>query len=158
MDNELLAAQTLTKDDLENMETKGDKALLAPNLDFILEVLYIFQRCDSHEELYWKVERPNFKFFAICNDVFYWGTADLEEILPEDVELLRECWYDLKKIGEAYMLATLFSARKRKMRPQYPMGRIYDRENKCYTGDMWKPELRALFDACGPERDSKDEG
>jgi len=72
-----------------------------------------------------------------CNDLFYWGCADAEEIeTEEDLDLFIQTFKDCKDIcGE------LYCARKRKMRPQ---GAYYK-----YIPD----EFKETFNACGPERE-----
>ena len=88
-----------------------------------------------------------------CNDFFYWGTADGEELTPADLPLLRQCVDDLKaaeKHSEDHCWL-LFCARKRGMRPQRPFFRAYSRKEAAYVGDQLSPPVRALFDACGPD-------
>lgn len=109
-------------------------------------------------------------FWMNCNDLFWWATADDEEITRENVESISEAVRDVssalgtrnpsdrdwkpadwsaafdawKKVGG--YAADLFCARSRKMRPQRP----------CYK--RYPEALKPLFDACGPERDPKSEG
>ena len=107
-------------------------------------------------------------FWVNCNDLFFWGCADCEDITPENFPMLlrtvnevaaildvsdpmvgdigtmeefkaqREAW---KEVG-AYA-ADLWCARARGMRPQKP----------CYQ--RYPEELVPLFDACGPEREEE---
>jgi hypothetical protein len=116
----------------------------------VLRVLAVWERCDTYEGLMWKVKGDTAQVFALCSDFFYWGTADCEEVTADDLDLLESCAADLKTVGNEFLVGELFAARKRDMRPQHPVGRTYDRENRCYVGDLWSPELRALFDAAGP--------
>lgn len=109
-------------------------------------VLAVFERCDNYDDLMWRVKGDEVEFTALCNDLFWWATADGEAIDRDDIDLLRSCADDLLKIDETWALSSLFAARKRHMRPQRP----------CYKG--LTPELAALFDACGPERDRASEG
>lgn len=74
-------------------------------------------------------------FFVHCNDLFTWGSADCEDVTPENIALLDQSYTDCRKYG-----SDLFCARVRKMRPQ---GAVYSMIDKEY----WP-----LFDACGPER------
>lgn len=120
-------------------------------------MLHTFARCDTYD-LFWKVNGDDAWIGALCNDVFYWATADVEEITPTDFDLLDSCADDLLAIDEGGYLPELFCARKRKMRPQTPWGRTYVANPGRYEGDNLDPRLRALFDACGPPRDPKDEG
>lgn len=75
----------------------------------------------------------------LCNDVFFWGSADAEFIdeatLPDFERAVTECG------GDEETGALLYCARKRQERPQ---GALYK---------YIPPEYWALFDACGPERE-----
>lgn len=104
-------------------------------------VFAAFESADDYESLMWRVDsrsgmNRDMKLYALCNDVFFWATADAEEITADDVPLLERCLSDLGKAGAAYYLAGLFAARKRKMRPQKP-----------FYKDM-PEDVAALFDAC----------
>lgn len=114
------------------------------------EVMALFgfpNGADASDTMWWRTESDgSITLYAMCNDLFYWATADCEKIEEGDVELLRQTLEDLRQIDEEWALHELFAARKRKMRPQRP----------CYK--HFGPKLTALFDACGPERDRKDEG
>lgn len=84
------------------------------------------------------------KFFIICNDVFYWGCADAEEITVDDFEMFIQCEEDLKATGEDRAIwdaPILFCCRKRGMRPQIPML------------EHFTPKVLELIKACGPERE-----
>jgi hypothetical protein len=109
--------------------------------DFVLRVLKAFE-FDNTDSLWWRFDGDKVRLFAQCSDFFEWGTADLEEILPEDVDLLEQCVKDVIELDRTNMYAgELFAARKRKQRPQ----------GACYKN---LPEsLWPLFDACGPERE-----
>jgi hypothetical protein len=76
------------------------------------------------------------KVFVICNDVFYWGTADLEEVTPENFHILEQSLKDDEFYGDI-----LFCARVRKMRPQGAFYKSLDDNQK------------KLFNECGPERE-----
>jgi hypothetical protein len=147
-------------------------------LDFISKVLSIrdgFQNpyADLWDAIYWRTDEEfaPVTFWVNCNDLFWWATADNEEITPENFHLLKEAvndvasalgaadpsydkklsieeWkvaFDLwRKVGS--YAADLFCARSRKMRPQHPCYKIYPQI------------LHPLFDVCGPKRDPKEEG
>lgn len=114
---------------------------MASNNDFVKKVLEIFWRYDSHNDLYWRVDDGVVTFFVNCNDQFYWGTADLETIEPEDVERLEKAFQDVLAIGaDVEYAAALFAARNRGMRPQHA---AYPFDQR----DLWP-----LYDACGPPR------
>lgn len=138
--------------------TESDTQVLA----LVRRVLTVYDEADNHELLFWRVGRETLgkiELYARCNDLFWWGTADAEEITADNVAILERTLVDLRDISvtersgkaakrdfpELY-LSELFAARSRKMRPQRP----------CY--DTMSQPIAALFDACGPERDRKDEG
>jgi hypothetical protein len=97
-------------------------------------------------------DRKDLMFLVNCSDVFWWGTADCEQLTPENFPRLQQAVEDTRaksKEEEHYHYMTsaplLFVARERKMRPQ---GAYYNRIH---------PPHWPLFDACGPARD-KDVG
>lgn len=107
-----------------------------------------FWLCSS---LFWRYDKDDeLAFFITCNDVFYWGTADVEELTPDNIAVLEQAISDVKDTNEnAEEWATdLFCARIRGMRPQRPYFKYLDD----------KPKLQALFLAAGPERDPASEG
>lgn len=147
-------------------------------IDFIRSVLHLIDGFNSNGDLteciWWRTddEYKPVTFFVTCNDLFYWACADSEKLTPENLPMLTQAisdvrvadgvpldfddkrpvlpeymkqhwnnWYHSGSLG-----AELFCARVRKMRPQQP----------CYK--TWSPAVKALFDACGPERNRKDEG
>lgn len=89
---------------------------------------------DCHDALIWT---KDLRIFAKCSDVFWWGTADGEEITEDNAEVFFKAMEDAGWDGPA-----LFAARQRKMRPQ---GAVY--------GDIDR-EHWPLFDACGPMRET----
>jgi len=116
------------------------------NYDDILAVLACISRNDIHESLWWRCdgEYSPVTFFVNCNDLFYWACADCEPFTAEDVAAMDAAIADA---GPMYG-PSLWCCRKRAMRPQKP---AYP------TGDGAEKMAR-LYDACGPERDPKDEG
>lgn len=144
----------MTADEIWTMET-------------LTELFDIFERadlCDAYNE---KIEhRPSpgsglvwrtnpLRFIVNCNTLFWWGTADAEEVMPADLPLLHRCLADLKAIDDgmdgelaALHMDWLYAARRRGMRPQSPCWK--------HMGDY--PGLLDLFLAAGPQRDRKDEG
>jgi len=118
--------------------------------DFILDVLHLFSldETDCYSALFWRCEEPGtVSFFVNVNDMFYWATADMEPITPEDLPAMRQALADVRTITEQdiYEGFLLWAARKRKMRPQ----------QGAYPDDK---RLWALFDACGPARTAEEEG
>ena len=73
-----------------------------------------------------------------CNDLFFWGCADAENI---NEELMVEFNQAVSDCGDLRIGAELYCARRREMRPQ----------GACYS--YYDKALWPLFDACGPERD-----
>lgn len=111
---------------------------------FILKVLAVFGSLDSHDDLWWRCDGAYapVTFFVNCNDLFWWGCADLEEVTPENLPVLEQCIVDcgsVRNLDCRIYATSLFCARVRKLRPQ---GCCYP-ENR----DLWP-----LFDAAGPER------
>lgn len=112
------------------------------DLDFVTRVLKAFE-FDATDSLWWSFDDSKLRLYANCSDFFEWGTADLEEIQPEDLDLLEQCVKDAIELDATNCWAgELFCARKRKMRPQ----------GACYKN---LPEaLWPLFDAAGPARET----
>ena len=116
--------------------------------EFVWRVLTIYDDGDCHDALFWRSELgARLELFAMCNDVFYWATADAEPITRETLPILEQALADLKAIDKTWALSELYAARVRKLRPQRPWLKLRK-----------DPELVELFMACGPERDPKDEG
>jgi len=123
--------------------------------DFILEVLRLQDEYDCYGgPIYWAThsEYAPITFFVLCNDLFWWATADAEKLTPEDMPCLRQAILDVQEIrvdklrlDNYEMGCALWCARKRGMRPQQP---AYPQDER----------LRALFDACGPVRTQTSEG
>jgi|HubBroStandDraft_4_1064222.scaffolds.fasta_scaffold00029_108 hypothetical protein len=82
------------------------------------------------------------RFFINCNDQFWWGTGDNEDLTPENIGELEKAYADcnaIDKVCGKHHAQSLFCCRVRKMRPQ----------GCCYPPrEYWH-----LFDACGPERE-----
>lgn len=122
-------------------------------LPFILDVLHFFslEETDCYGDLYWRTdgEYAPVTFWILVNSAFSWATADTEQIMPEDMGALRQAAADVRAVMGREWYAPdallLWAARKRGMRPQPP----------AYPQDA---RLRALFDACGPERRPEEEG
>ena len=69
------------------------------SLESIIEIMRIFNGFwgPSTDELWWRTtqEYAPLTLFVNCNDVFYWGTADAEDIWPEDIEDLKQAVADI---------------------------------------------------------------
>jgi hypothetical protein len=78
--------------------------------------------------------------FILCSDVFFWGCADGESLLEEDIPEYEACLEAVE--GDHHTAALLYCSRRRHMRPQ---GAYYTLIPKRF----WY-----LFDAAGPERET----
>lgn len=126
-----------------------DKPLRRANVipQYIYEVLALcLESGATFNALYWDDNDGSLGLRANCNDFFWWGVSDSEDVAEADVEPLHQALRDTSAAGSPSLAMDLLVARKRGMRPQRP----------CY--EDWSPEIAALFDACGPERDPSDEG
>ncbi len=126
------------------------------DLDFVLRVLRVFSESKgpSTSDLWWRTDDPEYgpvSFFANCNDLFFWGSADCEDITPGNIHVLEQAVADMRALdlvdsdgSPAPWRAAhlLFCARVRGERPQ---GAYYSYIEKEY----WP-----LFDAAGPARET----
>lgn len=114
-----------------------------PGLNFVYDVLSIFA-FDNTEDIWWRTDGKYapVTFFVLCNDLFWWGTADLEQITPDNLPALKQAFVDAGEAADhgVSLAAYLFCARQRGMRPQGAQYKYIE------------PELQPLFDACGPAR------
>lgn len=118
-----------------------------PSSDTILRALRV-SSFDYTDMVWWRetaneTGTPDLRIFVNCNDLFFWGSADLEAITDDNIALLENTVAEVEAItgkwqGEDGFL--LWCARNRKMRPQGAFYKYFD------------VRLLALFDACGPER------
>lgn len=110
-----------------------------------INLLKLVAKHDLYYDFIWN---ENLEFSVICNDVFYRGLTDAEDInSQEDVDMLEQaiedCLVALKPEGRYYS-SCLFAARKRKMRPL---------TNE--FSQFMDEGIRNLFEACGPEREDR---
>lgn len=108
-------------------------AALPPEHKTMVEDLLLAKRLNL------RIEDGNILTWVNCNDTFFWGDADGEDITLAELSDLARC-YQLTKHG-----GDLWVCRKREMRPQWALYR------KCIPEAEWH-----LFDAAGPERDDPD--
>lgn len=100
----------------------------------IKRLLLVIAERELHGEIFWHTDLT---FMVNCNDLFHWAFADAELIeSSNDIDQLDAA---CKEAG--YDGASLYCARRRKMRPQGACYKHLDEKN-------WP-----LFDACGPERE-----
>lgn len=142
MDTAELNAKSM---ELHHQAITRDRDQLREKLTFIRRALAAFEKADYYE-IFWNVEGEDIRFYALCNDTFWWATADAEQITPGNVDVLesvindlRACASESDRVPEVYM-ADLFAARVRKMRPQRPFYK------------KLSPSVAKLFDECGPAR------
>lgn len=89
---------------------------------------------DIASSLFWS---DKLEMFINCNDLFFWGCADLEPITESTFPELKQALDDAGDGDGPY----LYCARRRKMRPQGATYTWFDKKNI------------KLFNACGPERE-----
>lgn len=100
----------------------------------IEKILKLVAKYDCQEMIYWN---EDLEFSVNCNDLFYWGCSDEEEIVEDDLEEFERALEDADYLGPY-----LFAARKRGMRVQGAFYNVLIPDN-----------LKYLFDECGPERE-----
>lgn len=113
--------------------------------EVFLKVAKLVAQYDCHDEIFWN---SSLQVFVNVNDIFYWGTADLEEITEENFPALEKAFEDIiaaaknPRAGALYSndAINLFASRLRGMRPQ----------NAVYQAIH--PDFFELFNACGPDR------
>lgn len=121
------------------------------NAEFVERLLKLLAKHDDTHSIYWT---EDLEFWVNCSDLFCWGCADGENITPENIHCLEQCYEDCKKaqptLGKIYA-PDLFACRVRGLRPQgaaYPKTpKIKDGASDCDYSALW-----SLFDACGPVR------
>lgn len=120
------------------------------NEEFLMRVFRAtsFDFCDH---LFWRTDGvyAPLTIFVNCNDLFWWGAASLQRLMPENIEVFERSIEDTRvAMNDQYPTdgPLLFCARVRGMRPQ----------PACYKN--LTPAMAALYDACGPARDPKECG
>lgn len=126
---------------------KRENARVA-NLSYYVDpLLRLAIKYDFADELMWRIDKHGLFTAAImCSDMFYWGTADGEDVSLDRIPLLEKAYEDCSETQTGmplpdYWGSTLFCCRVRKMRVQ---GAVYTSIEK---------ELWPLFNAVGPERE-----
>lgn len=118
-----------------------------PDYETIRRAFAVFNGFDgpSSSSLWWRTddEYAPITLLVNCNDLFFWGCADSEELTPDDIPDLERALADAKQAGDSAYADLLWVARKRKMRPQGAYYQYFD-----------TPALKELFNACGPERET----
>lgn len=112
-------------------------------VEFVYRWLDLACRYDMQDSFWWRTdgEYAPVTIFVNCNDLFWWATADSEQVTPDNLDVLEQAIKDCRAIDDCSSCGIdLFCCRLRKMRPQ----------GACYK--HIKKELWHLFDAAGPER------
>lgn len=128
--------------------------------EFMIKVMRLMALYDDRDSLFWRWDEDNKEmiFYVTCNDLFYWATADLEQITHENMDLLKQSYEDCKEacpILSTIYATEVFACRARGMRPQ---GAAYpgDMETTMHDGTVEIDSfagVRALMDEAGPERE-----
>ena len=103
-------------------------------------LLEIISENDCFDSVNWN---EDIEFYVNCNDLFWWGSADAEDLNNiSDIELFEKSLRDTDSI----IGPDLYCARRRKMRPQDPYyTEVLCKENYKYQN---------LFNLCGPKREN----
>lgn len=110
----------------------------------VFEVMKALDEIEKYDELYWRAQPDgSIHMYINCSDLFIWACADGEPIGPETLPVLKQAYKDLEATGNCNEVYAdmLYCARMREFRPQHA----------CYPKEA--PEVWALFDAAGPERE-----
>lgn len=123
------------------------RPLTKDDFDVIIRIMAAFNGfgdSPSTDDIWWRTdaEYAPVTMMVNCNDLFFWGCADCEEITPEDIDALEKAIADAKAVDDGGNGHLLWVARKRGMRPQ---GAYYK---------YFKEGMKALFNECGPERET----
>ena len=123
-------------------------------LDLVLRTFAVFNGFDGpgSDSLFWRTdeEYAPLALSANCNDLFFWGCSDGEDITTDNIHILEQSYADMQAAGiaagekhyNAGNAHLLFCARVRGMRPQGAYYKYFD------------PYEAELFNACGPERET----
>ncbi len=102
----------------------------------VSRILVLTAKAYMQSEVTWDAD---LNFAIKCDDLFSWGSADVEEVTLANIGLLEATVFSLDDDAECFAGA-LFCCISRGMRPQ---GAMY----KHLPEHLW-----ILFDACGPLR------
>lgn len=118
------------------------------DLNFILDFLGVIAEIDACGEIWWRTDGKfaPVTFLINCNDLFYWASADCEEVNPENIHILKQAIEDSKELTDSHHALLLFCARVRNMRPQRPYYKYFS------------DGMKKLMDEAGPWRWPGSEG
>lgn len=123
------------------------------------ETLYKFSQISFSEDLtesYFirpDYDTQNIMICVHCSDMFFWGTADAEELTPEDLPDLQKAIQDVKTAGEfGFYGVDLWTARKRNLLPQNAwlntlprdLAQIYIQEFEAREPDFGNPHALSV--------------
>ena len=100
---------------------QGENRAYANLRYFVDPLLRLSIKYDSEHDLWWRLGKDNlFEALVPCNDFFWWGVADAEEIMVQEIPALEKAYENCDAAGDLTQFwgGSLFVARKRKMRPQ----------------------------------------
>ena len=93
------------------------------DFDLIYRAFKIFNGFDgpNSDELWWRtdIDGEQIRLLVNCNDLFWWGTADCEQLTYENIGLLESTYEECTK-DEKSRAHLLWIARIRRLVPQEP--------------------------------------
>jgi hypothetical protein len=149
------------------MTSSAEQGLRRDSIEFVAQVLALGDGFNEHGDLWdaiwWRTdsEYSPVTFFVNCGDLFYWATADSEDLTPENLPVLLKAVEDVRgALGVPSKLMAL-SADATQFHDWYASGRCAAELFCCRVRHMRPAEhimkemdvrLRPLFEACGPHR------
>ena len=73
------------------------------------------------------------RLYVCCNDLFYWASADAEDLPQDEIGSLYKAWQANKKWG-----ASIWCCKRRNLQPQAPVKAMMQKEG------AWTDEVEAL--------------
>jgi len=114
---------------IDNKKYWNEEALLA----YLLDEELVFCNSRKYVSIDGKVMSCTTVIFMSCNDVFSWGTADVENIEPDEFHELYELHEENKIWGP-----TKWACKKRNLQPQVPIIKAMKKSG------YWDKELESL--------------
>jgi hypothetical protein len=99
------------------------------------------QKLNDDEIVWFHLDKNDFfgevKMAVLCNDIFWWACADMEDISLEEIPTLYDMCYD-KDGNRKDWGSSIWACLHRKMRPQHPI------EDDMKKAGVWIDELESL--------------